>query len=187
MLQARLSTPWRLLLTGTPLQNNLHELWALLNYIIPGMLTASVFDDACDIEQGRVDGSVVDKSRTLLEAMMVRRVKAEVEKSLLPKIEYTLRVPLTGLQRRWYQRILKKDQKALGLLSQNQLLAMMMKLQKVCNHPKCIHFQHERDQVAAAVCLNAPSSSAATLWPFDAGATVSCHTVFEQLLSDIVC
>ena len=157
----RLSAPFRLLLTGTPLQNNLHELWALLNYIIPGILSATVFDDACNLEQGEVDSNVVEKSRTLLESMMIRRIKSEVEKTLLPKVHFTLKVPLSALQRymafllplntlsctkptslqpssvrRWYHRILSKDQKALGLLSQSQLVAIMMQLQKVCNHPK---------------------------------------------------
>ena len=91
----RISVPFRLLLTGTPLQNNLHELWALLSYVLPGVLGKATesFDDAVD--GARVDRLVVGQARTLLEGLMIRRVKAEVESSLLPKIEYVLKPPLT--------------------------------------------------------------------------------------------
>ena len=76
------------------MQNNLHELWALLNYILPNMLSNSceVFDQGCDVDQGEVDTSVVSHARLLLDSLMKRRIKAEVEKSLLPKLEYTLKV-----------------------------------------------------------------------------------------------
>ena len=46
---ARLPIPFRLLLTGTPLQNNLHELWALLAYVIPNTLSSSAFDAAASV------------------------------------------------------------------------------------------------------------------------------------------
>lgn len=92
---ARISVPFRLLLTGTPLQNNLHELWALLSYILPGVLTkaSDSFDGAVD--GARVDRLVIGQARRLLEGMMMRRMKADVESSLLPKVEYVLKSPLT--------------------------------------------------------------------------------------------
>jgi SWI/SNF-related matrix-associated actin-dependent regulator of chromatin subfamily A member 5 len=101
---SRIFTPFRLLLTGTPLQNNLNELWALMHYILPDTLDGCKhqFEQACNAEAGHLDTGVVSAARTLLESLMIRRVKAEVEKSLRPKVQYVLKVPLTNLQRQWY-------------------------------------------------------------------------------------
>ena len=70
---SRINVPFRILLTGTPLQNNLHELWALLNYILPQVFTASeTFDDAVDLAAGNVDEAFASKARDVLEPLMVR-------------------------------------------------------------------------------------------------------------------
>jgi SWI/SNF-related matrix-associated actin-dependent regulator of chromatin subfamily A member 5 len=133
---ARLKVPFRLLLTGTPLQNNLHELWALLHYILPTVISkGDAFDDACvTTKDDEVDQSFVSKTRKLLETLMIRRVKSEVEKSLLPKQEFVLKVPMTPLQRQWYQRAITKDEGMDQLMSFTQLMAVMLQLQKVgCN------------------------------------------------------
>ena len=146
----RLSVPFRLLLTGTPLQNNIHELWALMHYVLPdGLLSSEMFDTAADLDSGDVDTGTVSKAKRLLESMMIRRVKADVEHSLLPKLEYTLRVPLTLLQRQLYQLVLAKDEAVGELMNAAQLMALMMQLQKLVNHPKCILLQQQRDQEKA--------------------------------------
>jgi SWI/SNF-related matrix-associated actin-dependent regulator of chromatin subfamily A member 5 len=151
---ARLKAPFRLLLTGTPLQNNLHELWALLHYILPTVFNkGDAFDDACVAkpeELGTQDQGFMLTTRKLLETLMIRRVKSEVEKSLLPKQEFVLKVPMTPLQRQWYQRTLTKDEDMEQLMSFNQLMAVMMQLQKVVNHPKCLLIQMDRDREKAA-------------------------------------
>jgi SWI/SNF-related matrix-associated actin-dependent regulator of chromatin subfamily A member 5 len=105
---ARLPIPFRLLLTGTPLQNNLHELWALLAFILPNTLSSEAFDGAARHDNGQMDRSAVAQARALLESLMVRRVKSEVETSLRPKIEFVLKPPLTPLQREWYRTLLQK-------------------------------------------------------------------------------
>jgi len=54
----RLQAPFRVLLTGTPLQNNLHELWALLHFLLPKVFTVAgakaIFEDAVNLETGQV-------------------------------------------------------------------------------------------------------------------------------------
>ena len=146
---SRISCPFRLLLTGTPIQNSMHELSALLHYILPDIIDASMFDATCDKDTGVVDQRAVANARGLLESLMLRRVKAEVEKSLLPKKEYVLRVPLCALQRAWYQRVLTKASGATELVSASQLNAKIMQLQKICNHPKAVVLQFDRDRAAA--------------------------------------
>jgi SNF2 family DNA or RNA helicase len=159
---ARITVPFRLLLTGTPLQNNLNELWALMHYILPETLDGckvrilrfifgpavrdvlkfncrwlravqEQFETACNLEGGQLNRGVVTQARSLLESLMVRRVKSEVEKSLKPKLQYVLKVPLGALQRQWYRRFLQKDSETAELVSRSQLIAKMMQMQKVAS------------------------------------------------------
>ncbi|KAL7747414.1 chromatin remodeling complex Adenosinetriphosphatase [Sorochytrium milnesiophthora] len=128
----------RLLLTGTPLQNNLHELWALLNFLLP-----DVFSDAQDFEAWFEDGDQdkVEQLQKVLRPFLLRRVKADVEKALLPKKRINLYVGLTDLQKTWYKRILEKNLDAINVApgknkgQKTRLLNIVMQLRKCCNHP----------------------------------------------------
>uniref|UniRef100_A0A8C4N542 SNF2 related chromatin remodeling ATPase 1 n=1 Tax=Eptatretus burgeri TaxID=7764 RepID=A0A8C4N542_EPTBU len=129
----------RLLLTGTPLQNNLHELWALLNFLLPDVFNSSEdFDSWFDTNHCLDDHNVVDRLHTLLRPFLLRRVKSEVEKSLPPKKEVKVYVGLSKMQREWYTRILMKDIDILnsaGKMDKMRLLNILMQLRKCCNHP----------------------------------------------------
>jgi len=82
-----LDTQFRLLVTGTPLQNNLHELWALLNFLLPEVFgDAALFEEYFKLEDMKQE-SVVSKLHAILRPFMIRRLKADVEKSLPPKRE----------------------------------------------------------------------------------------------------
>jgi len=146
---ARISAPFRLILTGTPLQNNLNELWSLMYYILPAALAGckETFNAACSLTEGQLDRKVVDEARALLETLMIRRVKSQVEHSLKPKLQFVLKVPLSGLQRRWYRHIYEKE--ATTLMSVCQMMATMSQLQKVINHPKGILLSLERQRKEA--------------------------------------
>jgi len=88
-----------LILTGTPLQNNLHELWALLNYLCPDYFVESEpFDDAFDIGNQICDDSVLGHAHKLLKIFMLRRLKVEVEKLMPKKVEIQVKCPLSILQ-----------------------------------------------------------------------------------------
>ena len=139
----------RLLLTGTPLQNNLHELWALLNFLLP-----DVFSSAHDFDEWFASSSspssggeehkenVVQQLRKLLSPFLLRRLKSDVEKALLPKKEVCLYIEPSDMQRLWYQKLLEKDIDAINgsflgskKESKTRLMNMVMQLRKVCNHP----------------------------------------------------
>ncbi|KHJ92260.1 protein, SNF2 family [Oesophagostomum dentatum] len=100
----------RLLITGTPLQNNLHELWALLNFLLPDMFSSSE-----DFDSWFTDGSVlgnfdiISRLHKVLQPFLLRRIKSDVEKSLLPKKEVKIYVGLSKMQREWYTKVLMKD------------------------------------------------------------------------------
>lgn len=87
-----------LLLTGTPMQNNLHELWAMLNFLFPEVFPKSTpFDMAVDVHKGLIDRSNVDEVHKLLVPVQLRRLKVDVEKNLPPKVETKILVPLSGI------------------------------------------------------------------------------------------
>ena len=76
----------RLLITGTPLQNNLHELWALLNFLLPDVFhSADQFDEWFDLKDKQVEQEVISQLHKLLRPFLLRRVKTEVEGSIPPK------------------------------------------------------------------------------------------------------
>lgn len=129
----------RLLLTGTPLQNNLHELWALLNYMLPDVFNSSDdFDSWFNASQFMDDTTLIQRLHNVLKPFLMRRIKADVEKSLLPKKELTIYVGLTKMQRKWYTDILTKDVSLLngyGNMEKASLQNVLMHLRKCANHP----------------------------------------------------
>ncbi|PKY59332.1 hypothetical protein RhiirA4_550336 [Rhizophagus irregularis] len=130
----------RLLITGTPLQNNLHELWALLNFLLPDVFSSSEDFDSWFSSQGGNQDNVIQQLHKVLRPFLLRRIKSDVEKSLLPKKEINLYVGMSSMQRKWYQRILEKDIAAVnGIInkseSKTRLLNIVMQLRKCCNHP----------------------------------------------------
>ncbi len=147
-----------LLLTGTPLQNNLHELWSLLNFLMPDVFKSSEkFDKAFNIKDHHnhhVDQALLLKAHAMLKPFMLRRIKADVERCVPPKIEKKILCPLSALQALWYKRFLLKDNELLDQLELShthalsvsidseqkssrwkKLQMLLMQLRKVCNHP----------------------------------------------------
>ncbi|KAM5352220.1 hypothetical protein ACJ41O_004943 [Fusarium nematophilum] len=130
----------RLLITGTPLQNNLHELWALLNFLLPDVFGDSEAFDQWFSGQDRDQDTVVQQLHRVLRPFLLRRVKSDVEKSLLPKKEINVYLGMSEMQVKWYQKILEKDIDAVNGAggkreSKTRLLNIVMQLRKCCNHP----------------------------------------------------
>jgi SWI/SNF-related matrix-associated actin-dependent regulator of chromatin subfamily A member 5 len=150
-----------LLLTGTPLQNNLHELWSILNFLFQDIFPSSkAFDNCFDLGKHQVDHAMLEKAHYLMQPFMLRRVKAEVEKGLSPKLETKIYCSLSSLQTKLYKELLLRDAKLLtgpGMGSGaavatagsesaaaeddestdewRKLQSLLMQLRKCCNHP----------------------------------------------------
>ncbi|KAL1710299.1 SNF2 family N-terminal domain-containing protein [Schizophyllum commune] len=139
----------RLLLTGTPLQNNLTELWALLQFLKAGSEFASQkefgdwFSNPLEkaIEMGNQDDEEtqkrVEKLRKILRSVMLRRLKSQVEKQLPKKHEHDVLCPLSKRQRFLYDEFMSRAQTQAELQSgvYQKIANILMQLRKVCNHP----------------------------------------------------
>ncbi|CAH1985372.1 unnamed protein product [Acanthoscelides obtectus] len=127
-------TNHRLLITGTPLQNSLKELWALLHFIMP-----QKFHNWEEFEKDHDNAATkgYGKLHKQLEPFILRRVKKDVEKSLPAKVEQILRVEMTSIQKQYYKWILTKNYNALrrGVRgSTTTFLNIVIELKKCCNH-----------------------------------------------------
>ncbi|KAG9248818.1 SNF2 family N-terminal domain-containing protein [Calycina marina] len=150
------NTRARLLLTGTPLQNNLTELWSLLYFLMPSGMEQSVggfanlkeFQDWFKkpseqiLEHGRdqMDDearAIISKLHKVLRPYLLRRLKADVEKQMPAKYEHVEFCRLSKRQRELYDGFLNREDTRGTLASGNYLsiINCLMQLRKVCNHP----------------------------------------------------
>ncbi|KAL6110140.1 smarca4 [Pungitius sinensis] len=154
VLNTHYLAPRRVLLTGTPLQNKLPELWALLNFLLP-----TIFKSCSTFEQWfnapfAMTGEKVDlneeetiliirRLHKVLRPFLLRRLKKEVEAQLPEKVEYVIKCDMSSLQRVLYRHMQakgvlltdgsEKDKKGKG--GTKTLMNTIMQLRKICNHP----------------------------------------------------
>ncbi|XP_034524789.1 chromodomain-helicase-DNA-binding protein 2 [Ailuropoda melanoleuca] len=124
----------RLLITGTPLQNSLKELWSLLHFIMPEKFE---FWEDFEEDHGKGRENGYQSLHKVLEPFLLRRVKKDVEKSLPAKVEQILRVEMSALQKQYYKWILTRNYKALAKGTRGStsgFLNIVMELKKCCNH-----------------------------------------------------
>ncbi|CAN6674916.1 chromatin-remodeling ATPase Ino80p [Trichomonascus vanleenenianus] len=152
----------RLLLTGTPIQNSMQELWALLHFIMPSLFDShEEFSEwfSKDIESHATNNSQLNEQQLkrlhmILKPFMLRRVKKNVQSELGDKIEIDVYCDLTNRQRVLYK-MLKSQISLMDLIeratsgsdeSNQSLMNLVMQFRKVCNHPDLF----EREDVKSA-------------------------------------
>eukprot|EP00978_Attheya_sp_CCMP212_P007132 scaffold16597_cov49-Attheya_sp.AAC.1 len=134
-------TSHRLLLTGTPLQNNLHELWALLNFLLPDIFSSSEqFDQWFDleVEDEEAKKNMISQLHKILRPFMLRRLKADVAKGLPPKTETLIMVGMSTVQKKLYKSLLLRDIDSITSntnKAKTAVLNIVMQLRKCCGHP----------------------------------------------------
>ncbi|KAI8332980.1 SNF2 family N-terminal domain-containing protein [Blakeslea trispora] len=143
----------RLLLTGTPIQNSMQELWALLHFIMPTLFDShEEFSEwfSKDIEshaenKGSLNQHQLKRLHMILKPFMLRRIKRNVQHELGEKIEVEIHCELTARQRALYRGLKEKIsisellEKATSLgeiENMDSLMNLVMQFRKVCNHPE---------------------------------------------------
>ncbi|CDO92424.1 unnamed protein product [Kluyveromyces dobzhanskii CBS 2104] len=159
---------YRLILTGTPLQNNLPELWALLNFVLPKIFNSvKSFDEWFNTPFANTGGQdkialseeetllVIRRLHKVLRPFLLRRLKKDVEKDLPDKVEKVLKCKMSALQHKLYQQMLKHRRLFIFDDSSNQKFSssrgfnnQIMQLRKICNHP--FVFEEVEDQINPA-------------------------------------
>ncbi|KAK0364071.1 ATP-dependent DNA helicase Hrp3 [Friedmanniomyces endolithicus] len=126
--------PSRLLITGTPMQNTLSELSALMDFLMPGRINVDQNIDLTSDDASRKISELTDA----ISPYMIRRTKQKVESDLPPKTEKIMRVELSDVQLEYYKNILTRNYAALNAgtnAKKTSLLNIMMELKKASNHP----------------------------------------------------
>ncbi|KAF8621446.1 hypothetical protein AX15_007800 [Amanita polypyramis BW_CC] len=147
----------RMILTGTPLHNNLSELWALLNFILP-----DIFDDLDAFQEwfnlpmltnllGSRSTKLITSLHAILKPFLLRRMKGDVEMRLPPKKEYVIYAPLTVRQREAYECVLEGRMREWliggGVGNGNGVMAKQKESEKV-------HDRKEEDEISEDVGEN---------------------------------
>jgi SWI/SNF-related matrix-associated actin-dependent regulator of chromatin subfamily A protein 2/4 len=146
--------PHRILLTGTPLQNNLPELWALLNFLLPTIFQScnnfeQWFNTPFSMTNEKVELNeeekilIIRRLHKVLRPFLLRRLKKEVESQLPDKVEYVIKCDMSALQRQMYVHMQKKgilltdgsENNKKGKGGSRALMNTIMQLRKICNHP----------------------------------------------------
>lgn len=137
----------RLLLTGTPIQNSLQELWSLLNFLLPNIFNSvenfeewfnAPFADKCDVSLTDEEQLlIIRRLHHVIRPFILRRKKDEVEKYLPSKTQVILKCDLSAWQKIYYQQVTEMGRVGLahGSGRSKSLQNLTMQLRKCCNHP----------------------------------------------------
>ncbi len=139
----QLETTFRIALTGTPVENRLQELWSILDFLNPGYLGNKQFFQrrfAAPVEKYG-DTSSLGQLRSLVQPFLLRRLKTdrEIIQDLPEKQEMTVFCGLSSEQAKLYQQVVEESlaqiDEAEGVQRRGMILALLVKLKQVCNHP----------------------------------------------------
>lgn len=141
-----LQADFKLITTGTPIENHLGELWSLFNFINPGLLgTLSKFNERyAQAIENQQDRDVQQRLKKLLRPFILRRLKNDVLTELPSRTEVTLHVELSTEERTLYEALrrnaMQTAMEATGQPGHQQLkiLADIMKLRRACCHPRLV-------------------------------------------------
>jgi hypothetical protein len=157
----QLEATFRIALTGTPVENRLQELWSILDFLNPGYLGNRQFFQrrfAMPIEKYG-DAASLNQLRSLVQPFILRRLKSDrqIIQDLPDKQEMTVFCGLTAEQAALYQQVVEASlaeiESAEGLQRRGMILALLIKLKQICNHPAQYLKQAKLEQQHSAKLL----------------------------------
>ncbi len=145
----KLKSKHRLGLTGTPLENNLLELWSVFDFLMPGFLDQKATFKSRYVRLGSETPEDIGGLRIKIRPFMLRRVKGEVARDLPPKTEQVFRIPLAPEQQEVYDKVrAMTKQRLYDAIAQHgvkgstvALLDALLKLRQVACHPKLVDLE----------------------------------------------
>eukprot|EP00400_MALV-I_sp_L67-5_P000198 gene198-425_t len=172
------NTERRLLLTGTPLQNDLMELWSLMHFLMPDVFEshadfkdwfANPLSSAIEKNQVGAEKGLVDRLHAVLRPFMLRRLKKDVEKQMPMKYEHVMRAPLSKRQRALYNEFIERrqTQSTVGTNDYLGMMNIMMQLRKVCNHPDLFEERPTESPFFMGTCIDISYPSQIVIRPLE--------------------
>lgn len=147
----------KIALTGTPVENNVTELWSIFDFIMPGYLNSVVkFREKYNIKDVDEKGlEVLNNLSNQIKPFILRRKKSDVVKSLPKKIENKIYIDLPDKQKMLYMKVLKDTKKEMDEMirdggfekSRMKILQLLMKLRQICIDPSVMYENYTGDRV----------------------------------------
>lgn len=147
----------KIALTGTPVENNVTELWSIFDFIMPGYLNSVVkFREKYNIKNVDEKGlEVLNNLSNQIKPFILRRKKSDVVKSLPKKIENKIYIDLPDKQKMLYMKVLKDTKKEMDEMirdggfekSRMKILQLLMKLRQICIDPSVMYENYTGDRI----------------------------------------
>lgn len=153
----RLNANHRFALTGTPIENNLGELWSIFDFIMPEYLGSyDSFRDRYELDIVRGETSATQRLQRIVKPFILRRLKVDVLKELPPKTESTLSAPLEDKQKELYDAnlaLIRDSVRTTPDISKVVVLSMLTKLRQICCDPSLVYPDYDGNSAKMEACM----------------------------------
>ncbi len=157
MAVKRINAAHRFALTGTPIENNLGELWSIFDFIMPGYLgTYESFKDKFEMDIVHGGGDAAERLQRIVKPFILRRLKSDVLTELPPKVESVNCSPLEGEQKRIYDANLatvRESMRVTPQMNRVMVLSMLTKLRQICCDPSLVYPDYEGNSAKLDACM----------------------------------
>lgn len=154
----KINAKHRFALTGTPIENNLGELWSIFDFIMPGYLgTYASFRDKYESDVVRGDDGVAERLKRVVKPFILRRLKADVLTELPAKVESVVEIPLEGEQEKVYQSnlaLVRESMRNTPDMNKVVVLSMLTKLRQICCDPTLVYPDFASPSAKTEACID---------------------------------